>query len=156
MHSELAAEAKEFKSHLTEALDEATRIEIVEHSWHYDFGESDKQSIDLPYFEYKRMRLSKNQENEFRKIFNEMSRKPKTDFFPCGFAPHHSIEIYDQEERKTVVQVCFQCGDTSWSDTETVITPARFQSVFLKFIKPLGFKAERDWGALARERREEL
>ena len=154
-HSDLNAEAKKFKNNLLETLDESIRVEIVEHSWHYDFGGSDNQSIELPYFEYKRIRLSKDQENEFRKIFNELSRKPRTDFLPCAFAPHHTIEIYNREEEKKVVKVCFECGDTSWGETKT-ITPARFQSVFFKFIKPLGFKAERDWGTLARERREDL
>ncbi|MDA7881869.1 hypothetical protein N9A94_06150 [Akkermansiaceae bacterium] len=149
---ELAAEAKQFKSDLLEALNNASRVEIVEHSWHWEFGESDKLPSELPYIEYKRMRLSEGQQNEFRKIFSGMSRKPRTDFLPCAFEPHHTIEIYDHEGEQKVVKICFQCGDTSWGE-ETTITPDLFQSTFWKFIKQHGFQRERDWYALAQERK---
>ena len=151
MDRELSVEAKKFKSDLLEALDNGTRVEIVEHAWRWD----SEQSTEPPYYEYKRVRLTGEQQNEFRKVFKEMPRKPQTDFLPCLFEPHHTIEIFDQHEHMQVIRICFQCGDTSWGDTET-ITPASFQSVFFKFIKPLGFTAERDWGALARERRGDL
>ena len=154
-HSEfeqqLVDESKQFKIELLATLGEAERIEVVEHSWPHDFDLSVGQSIqDLPHLEYKRVVLEDIQSAKLIDAIDAMSDAPQTIFTFCLFEAHHSLEIYGPRGIKNTAYVCFRCGDTEWN-SESRGVPREFQSVFRRFIEPLGFRAERDWRALTEQ-----
>jgi hypothetical protein len=148
--AELIAKAKEFKIELLDAVSKAKRIEVVEHSWWYDFSDEKGEIVENPPFvEYKRIELTPELKASFRTAIERMSESPKTVFSLCAFNPHHSIEFINQDGRRSVIQVCFECSDTVWDD-KSLVPPNEFQKVFRNFIEPLGFQAFRYWGEIAK------
>jgi len=149
------ASAKEFKQNLVNAVIYAERIEIVEHSYIYDFRDEKGELLpDSPQREYKRTVLSSTQMSELRNSLEQMSDAPKTAFSLCAFQPHHSIEVFFKDGSKSVIEICFACDDTKW-DGSKGIAPENFQRVIKEFIEPIGFQTYREWDKLAKEEVEE-
>jgi len=141
---------KVFKSDLIMAVAKAHRIEIVEHSWDYDFYDSQGELIsNPPHVVYKRTGLTPEQKAGLLAVFEKMPEAPKTMFSACIFEPHHSIEFIRDDESRSVIQICFHCRDTKWRGSGGTV-PEAFQKFVLQFIEPLGFQAERDWHELAK------
>ncbi len=146
---ERADKAKEFKSDLVAAISAAPQIEIVEHSWRDDFQDVSGEPLeDPPHIEYKRINLTPAQRHDLRERFLNMADVPKAAFASCIFEPHHSIELIAENGAKSVIFVCFTCDDTEWNGSDG-IAPKEFQSVFRRFMEPLGFQASREWHELA-------
>ena len=146
---ELGEKAKAFRADLLAAVSAASRIEVVEHSWRYDFLDDRGEPVeDPPHLEYKRVALTPEQQAELHQRFEAMSEDPKTAFAACIFEPHHSIELTAADGGKSVISVCFTCDDTKW-DGSVGPPPREFQEVLLRFIEPLGFQAHREWHELA-------
>jgi hypothetical protein len=151
MNSELATASREFKSDLVKAVSESKQITIIEHSWMYDFRDSEGDMIEnAPMREYLRLELSDGQKADFLRLFEQMPVDPKTAFSLCAFQPHHSIEIMNPHGERSVISVCFSCDDTAWDGSKGT-APQNFQSIFRSFIEPLGFQASRQWSRLAEE-----
>lgn len=149
---ELVTAAKEFKVDLLAAISEAHRIDVVEHSWYYEFLDEKGELVENPpYVEYKRTELTPDQRTHFQAAFRRMPENPKTIFSLCIFEPHHTIELLGKDGSKSVIQVCFKCGDTEW-DGRSVIPPEGFQDIFRSFITPLGFQANREWKEIAKDK----
>lgn len=140
-----AMRAKNFKRDMIEAVSSAKRIEILEHSYMYDFVEGDE---DAPVIVYKRHELTTDQARSLKSVLETMSDEPKMVHYMCAFAPHHTIVFHLSNGEKSRVNICFQCDDTMWNGNE-VLPPHDFQPVIRDFIEPMGFQAERDWRALA-------
>ena len=147
---ELTAEAKKFKTELLAAISGAHRIDLVEHSWRYDFFDEKGELVkEPPHFEYKRMELTPELRTRLEAEFGGMPETPKTAFSLCMFEPHHTIELIDKDGGKSRIGVCFKCDDTEW-DGRSVVPPEAFQEIFRGFIEPLGFQANREWVELAK------
>ena len=141
----------QFKAKLLESIEDAERIELVEHSCARDFSSLTGIDIDnSPNLEYKRVTLTKDLQTEFLNVFKEMSGARKNKLSTCLFEPHHSIEFHFSDGTKSLIQICFKCDRTIWEDIG-LLEPRKFQATFADFIAPLGFQRERDWKALAQE-----
>lgn len=151
---DLSRQAKEFKAELLAALSDAQRVDVVEHSWRYDFFDETGEFLkDPPEIEYRRTELTPGMISSFRAAFEQMSESPKTTFSLCIFEPHHSIEMMDEDGSVSVIQVCFKCDDTEW-EGRSVVPPKDFQAIFRRLIEPLGFEASREWDELAKAKPE--
>jgi hypothetical protein len=143
-------EAKKFKSDLISAVSKANRIDVVEHSWLYDFHDGRGELIkDPPHIVYKRTGLTPEQKARFHLVLENMKESAKTMFSACIFEPHHSIELINDNGSKSVIRICFKCDDTEW-DGSNGTAPEVFQKVVQQFIAPLGFQVSRDWHELAK------
>ena len=141
----------QFKAKLVESIEDAERIEIIEHSCARDY--SSIAGIDIgntPTVEYKRVALTEDQQEHFLSVFKGMSGARKNKLSTCIFEPHHSIEFHFSDGTKSLIQICFKCDRTIWEDLG-LLEPRKFQATFADFIAPLGFQRERDWKALAQE-----
>lgn len=148
--TEITALGKDFKIDLLDAISKARRIEVVEHSWSYDFEDEKGELVEDPAFvEYKRIELTPDLKSEFSSAIRKLPEVPEDDFSPCAFSPHHSIEFINQDGSKSVIRVCFICGSNEW-DGRSVVPPDDFQDVIRNFIEPLGFRAFSDWGEIAK------
>lgn len=148
--AEITDLGKEFKIELLDAISRAQRIEVVEHSWLYDFGDEKGELVEDPAFvEYKRMEFTPVLKSSFMTAIKSMPVAPKNDFSPCAFSPHHSIELINQDGSKSIIRVCFTCGSNEW-DGRSVVPPNDFQDVIRNFIEPLGFQAFSEWGKIAK------
>lgn len=148
---ELTAEAKKFKTDLLAAISGTHRIDLVEHSWRYDFFDEKGELVEEPpHFEYKRMELTPELRTRLQADLGRMPETPKTAFSACIFEPHHTIELIDKDGGKSLIEVCFKCDDTEW-DGRSVVPPDAFQEIFRGFIEPLGFQANREWVELAKK-----
>ncbi len=144
------ARATRFKSDLIAAVSKAHRIDVVEHSWRYDFHDGRGELInDPPQIVYKRTELTPEQKGRFHVVLEQMAESPQTMFSACVFEPHHSIELISDNGSKSVIRICFKCGDTEWDGSDGT-APELFQKVVQKFITPLGFQVSRDWEELAK------
>ena len=150
--SEDAGKSKQFKKKLIESFETAERIDLVEHSCALDYFSVPGIDLDnAPTAEYKRVTLTREQQEQFSKAFRAMSDAPKDMFSGCIFEPHHSIEFHFPDGSKSVIEICFKCGDTIWQGTSGLLEPKKFQSTFAALMTPLGFQRERDWKALAKD-----
>ena len=140
-----------FKAKLLESIEDAERIEIIEHSCARDYASITGIDINnTPTVEYKRIALAKDQQEHFLSIIKEMSGARKNKLSTCIFEPHHSIEFHFSDGTKSLIQICFKCDRTIWEDIG-LLEPRKFLATFADFVAPLGFQRERDWKALAAE-----
>jgi hypothetical protein len=145
------AKATKFKSDLIAAVSKAHRIDVVEHSWLYDFYDGRGELIkDPPQIDYKRTQLTPEQKASFYAVLEKMAESPKTMFAACIFEPHHSIELIRDNGKKSVIRICFKCDDTEWDGSDGT-APEVFQKEVQQFIAPLGFQVSRDWHELAKK-----
>jgi len=144
-------EAKKFKAELLAAISGAHRINVIEHSWRYDFFDENGELVeDPPHIEYERKELTPELRTGFQAVFERMPGIPETAFSLCMFEPHHAIEFIDEEGSKSCIRICFKCGDTEW-DGRAVVPPEEFHEVFRSLIEPLGFQAHREWQELTKD-----
>lgn len=145
------AQCRKFKSDLISDVLKAHQINVVEHSYRSDFHDSQGKIIrNPPHIEYKRTELTPEQKVGFHVVLEKMAESPKKWVSFCVFQPHHSIELISDNGRKSVIQICFECGDTEWDGSDGSV-PEEFQKVVQQFIVPLGFQVSRDWQELAKQ-----
>ncbi|WP_035602351.1 hypothetical protein [Haloferula sp. BvORR071] len=156
-------EAVDFKAELLRAISESEQIEVVEHSWPFDFEHAEGEFMENPpNTEYRRVSLDANQRQELLHVFDTMADAPKNSFSVCPFDPHHRLDLQTRSGKRIAILVCFSCGDTEWYSAPADapgefhevkkfrIPPEAFQGVLKRYIKELGFEATRDWHQLAK------
>lgn len=145
-------DARAFKRALLAEIDRSDHIVLVEHSDPVDFG--DLGSAPEPReIVHSARALSKMDRNNLRKWTSTLpDATPKRDYVTfCGSTPHHRIEFHRRGKRTSSMEICFECGETTWDGTREKVPPG-LQSVASRLVRSMGLQETRPWHQLAMER----
>ncbi len=145
----LNAEGRRYHNDIINAIDQADRIVVTEHSNKYDAARV--KNIDaLPNDEivYGTRELSPAERAHFRTAINVIDPAKQIAIRSCIIEAHHSIRFYRQQQLMSMMRICFKCDQIIWPGSRATPPAALFQGL-TGFIKEVGFTPERDWRALA-------
>ncbi len=144
-------DALKYNQALVEAIQNADKIVIKEHSNQVDFFGTIPDYSAAPQYTYARKVLSPGE----KILFLEGAKKLKGDksrgLTNCLFAPHHRIDFYELGQLKSSMKVCYKCNEIKWNGTSYQPSEDVFDAV-TPAINRAGMKANRDWDALANQR----
>lgn len=88
----------------------------------------------------------------FRSTIQSLDPRTQDAFAACIFEPHHTIRFYASGELLSTMEICFQCSQVQWDMEAQTVPPWALYPGLAKVVGNAGFKAERDWGSVLRER----
>lgn len=142
-------EGERYLAALSDAIRQADRIVVTEHSFKYDAYDMDNGKSLLPQtVVYKTVELNPAQRDAFLSTVEQLDSKTQDAFAACIFEPHHTIHFHAKGKLRSTMQICFACGQVQW-DEGSATPPASLYRGLDAAIKAMGLEPTRDWPALA-------
>jgi hypothetical protein len=140
---------KLYKKDLINAISEADRIVISEHSDSGDFHDSEKDEMgqELSYV-YRQVQLDAKLKAAFLALTQGLDETTQGAFAACVFEPHHTIKFYSGSRLKSTMVICFACGQVEW-DGSSRTPPWSLYSGLEAIVGSAGFTPKQNWVARA-------
>ena len=142
-------EGKRYLQDLGNLIQQAERIEVVEHSSAFDFANAKTGEL-RPAKEriYKRIVLTQPQKAGFQSAMGSLDPDTQSAFPACIPVSHHRIEFFASGKLIDSMEVCFECGQVEWRGSSAT-PPSSLYGGLESFVVSVGMQPQRDWKALA-------
>jgi len=147
-------EAKKYNLALVDAIQNADKIVIKEHSHKVDFFGTIPGLNNTPQYTYARKELNTGEKILFLQDVRNLKGVAKTVNTNYLFASHHTIDFYEQGMLKSSMQICYKCSDIKWSATHYKASQDVFQAL-TPAITRAGMQTRRAWDEMAKLRYQE-
>lgn len=151
----LSREGAKFNRELSQAIKRADKITIEEHSFWEDFKGSgvDVDIRTAPQYTYRSRTLNAADQAFFATQVDRLSgAKKRYDHEGCMFAPHYTIQFYEQGKKVSTAQVSYRCEDFQWKHDSQFTQSKNLFSALRAVIKRTGFNPSSDWKKKAADR----
>ncbi|MRV70211.1 hypothetical protein GJ700_00555 [Duganella sp. FT92W] len=140
---------KQYLLDLGSLIARADQITVTEHSSEMDFFDT-KTGEPLPSKEltYKRIVLTKSQQEQFKSAIASLNPKTQDEFTACIPVPHHRIDFFAHGKLLDTMEVCFECSHVSWTGSKAT-PPWSLYGGLANFILAIGLQPKQDWERLA-------
>lgn len=142
-------EGKRYLEDLGNLIQQAERIEVVEHSSAFDFANAKTGEL-RPAKEriYKRIVLTQPQKAGFQSAMGSLDPETQSAFLACIPVSHHRIEFFASGKLIDSMEVCFECGQVEWRGSSAT-PPSSLYGGLESLVVSVGMHPQRDWKALA-------
>lgn len=151
----LTREGSKFNRELSQAIKSADKITIEEHSFWEDFkgGDLDVDVRIAPKYTYRSRTLSAADRSFFASQVDNLSGSTKRyDHEGCMFAPHYTIQFYENGVKSSRAQVSYRCEDFQWKHGTDHTQSKNLFRALSAVIKRAGFNPSSDWKKKASDR----
>lgn len=144
-------EAKNYNLALVDAIQNADRIVIKEHSHEVDFFGAIPGLDNPPQYSYGLKVLNTGEKILFLENARKLKGEARIVKTICLFVPHHTIDFYEKDVLKSSMQICYKCSDIKWSATTYGASQDVFQAL-TPLITQAGMQPHRAWDEMAKLR----
>lgn len=148
----LPGEGAAFKRDLIQAIEQADKIVVTEHSDRYDFLDASTDTYkEHEQLIYQTLVLSQQERFKFKRLIKAVPDRTQYMSAACIFEAHHTIRFYAKDELLSTLPVCFRCGAQEWDGSKHT-PPQDIVSGLRKFIQSVDLHPEMNWWQLAQEK----
>jgi hypothetical protein len=147
------SESKKYNVALLDAIQNADKIMIKEHSDKIDFFNLIPEFEIAPYYIYALKELNTGEKILFLDDVRKLKGVAKKDIKDCIFEPHHTIDFYENGLLKSTMRISYKCGDIKWNGSNLQASQDVFGAL-TAVINRAGMQTERPWDALAKQQYE--
>ncbi len=144
------AAAKKYNLELLDAILDADKIVIKEHSDKVDFFGMTPEPSPTPQYTYATKELNMGEKMLLRDDIMALEGVAKTKVFNGLFVPHHTMEFYEQGVLKSSMKICFDCPAVRWDAASRVESEDVLKALTVA-VKRAGMHPNQTWDAVARE-----
>jgi hypothetical protein len=127
---------------LLTALDHASSVRVVEHSFFTDTHFVDPSRKEVT---YATKTLTPNQIESLREALPIRLDYSGSIMLSCAFEEHHYIEIRRQDGSILTLHICFHCGEIELDQQDQRLMPWGWYSSLSRFISSLGLHPHGPW-----------
>lgn len=136
----------DYQRRLLHAIRSADRVVVTEHSNAFDRFRGDMP--DGPYVVYATHTLDDRERSTLLHQIESIDPQVMEAVSMCLFSPHHALEFYVGEQRRSTLEICFTCGQLQWSAVDAYYPPDVLR-VFMALVSASGMTPDQDWEAKA-------
>jgi len=138
-------EGRKYIAALVQAIRDADRIVVTEHSDPIDlWDDKAEQSLIPNNVVYATRVLDAQQKATLIGMLQGLDPETQDAFPACIPEQHHAIAFEGGKGRNTVMEICFQCGQIEWQGT-TQTQPWSLVGGLSRFIATLGMQPKQNW-----------
>lgn len=135
---------------LVDAINEADRIVVTEHSSSWDVSDNENEAeISSEPIIYRSVELKTTQKALFVSTLERLDDNSDISVSLCPFRPHHTIDFYSSGSLRSKMQICFECDQAQW-DRINSVPPMSLFTGLRALIEAVGMEPVRDWEMLAK------